>query len=113
MVFSEEDANGVKQPHKDPLVIILMIEGFKTRHVSVDNGSFANIIYLSAFQQLKIDPKKLCPFESPLLKFNKDRVYPKGIVKLTITASSHPFQVTKQLNFLVVDCPSSYNVIIG
>ena len=29
MVFSEEDARGVKQPHDDPLVIMLMIEGQK------------------------------------------------------------------------------------
>ena len=50
MLFSEEDARGVKQPHDDPLVIMLMIEGFNTRRVLVDNGSSADIIYLSAFQ---------------------------------------------------------------
>lgn len=52
MVFSEEDAMGVKQPHDYQLVIILVIEGFNTRCVLVDNGSFADIIYLSTFQQL-------------------------------------------------------------
>ena len=31
ILFSEEDARGVKQPHDDPLVIMLMIEGFNTR----------------------------------------------------------------------------------
>ena len=30
IVFSEEDAEGVK-PHDDPLVIMLMIQGFNTR----------------------------------------------------------------------------------
>ena len=40
-------------------------------------------------------------------------MYPRGIVMLTITAGSHPFQVTNRHNFLVVDSPSSYNVIIG
>ena len=50
MLFSEEDVRGVKQPHDDPLVIMLMIEGFNTRRVLVDNGSSADIIYLSAFQ---------------------------------------------------------------
>ena len=49
MVFSEEDANRVKQPHDDPLVIMLMMEGFNTRHVSVDNGSFAEIIIFQLF----------------------------------------------------------------
>ena len=47
--FSEEDTRGVKQPHDDPLVIMILIEGFNTRRVLVDNGSSADIIYLSAF----------------------------------------------------------------
>ena len=47
--FSEEDARGVKPPHDDPLVIMILIEGFNTRRVLVDNGSSADIIYLSAF----------------------------------------------------------------
>ena len=48
MLFSEENARGVKQPHNDPLVIMLMIEGFNIRRVLVDNGSSIDIIYLSA-----------------------------------------------------------------
>ena len=52
------------------------------------------------------------PFDSPLVNFSRDRVYPKGIVTLTITVGSYPKQLTRQLDFLVVDCPSSYNVII-
>ena len=50
MFFSEEDARRVKQPHDDPLVIMLTIEGFNTRRILVDNGSSVDIIYLSAFQ---------------------------------------------------------------
>ncbi|XP_065630936.1 uncharacterized protein LOC136068134 [Quercus suber] len=113
MYFSEEDARGIKQPHDDPLVIMIMIEGFNTRRVLVDNGSLADIIYLSAFQQLKVDPNRLRPFESPVVNFSGDKVYPRGIVTLSITAGSYPFQVTNRHNFLVMDSPSSYNVIIG
>ena len=32
---------------------------------------------------------------------------------LTITMRTNPRQLTRQLDFLVVDCPSYYNVIIG
>ena len=32
---------------------------------------------------------------------------------MTIMAGSSPLQLTKQLDFLVMDCLSSYNVIIG
>ena len=113
MSFSEADARRVKQPYNDPLVIMLNIEGFNTKRVLVDNGNSADIIYLLAFQQLKLDSKRLRPFESPLVSFSGDRVYPRGIVMLTVTVGTHPRQLTLQLYFLVVDCPSSYNVIIG
>ena len=103
----------MKRPYDDPLVIMLMIEGFNTKRILVDNGSFANIIYLPAFQQLKLDPRRLRPYDSPFVNFSGDRVYPKGIVTLTITVGTYLKQLTRQLDFLVVDCPSSYNLIIG
>ena len=113
MSFNEEDTKGVKQPHNDPLVIMLTIEGFNTKRILVDNGSSVDIIYLPDFQQLKLDPGRLRPFDSPLVSFSGDRVYPKGIVTLTVTVGTYLKQLTRQLDFLVVDCPSSYDVIIG
>ena len=92
---------------------MLNIERFNTKRILVDNGSSADIIYLPTFQQLKLDPKRLRPFKSPLVNFSGDRVYPRGIVTLTITVGTQPRQLTRQLDFLVVDCPSSYNIIIG
>ena len=113
MSFNEAYAKGVKQPHNDPLVIMLTIKGFNTKRILVDNSTSVDIIYLSAFQQLKLDPRRLRPFDSPLVSFSGDRVYPKGLVRLIVMVGTYPVQLTRQLDFLVVDCPSSYNVIIG
>ena len=113
MFFSKEDVRGVKQPHDNPLVIMLMIEGFNTRRILVNNGSSADIIYLSAFQQQKLDLGRLRPFESSFFSFNGDRVYSKGIMMLTVMVGSYPRQLICQLDFLEVDYPFSYNVIIG
>ena len=113
MSFNEADARGVKQSHNDLLVIMLNVEGFNTKRILVDNGSSADIIYLPAFQQLRLDLKRLCPFKSPLVSFSGDRVYPRSIVTLIVTVGTQPRQLIRQLDFLVVDCPSSYNVIIG
>ena len=90
MSFNEVDARGVRQLHNDPLVIMLTIEGFNTKRILVDNGNSADIIYLPAFQQLKLDPKRLWPFDSPLVSFSGDRVYPKGRVTLTLTVGTYP-----------------------
>ena len=103
----------MKQPHNDPLVIMLTIEGFNTKKILVDNGSFVDIIYLPMFQKLKLDPRRLHPFDSLFVIFSGDKVYPKGIVTLTVMVGTYPVQLTCQLDFLVVDCPSSYDVIIG
>ena len=69
---------------------MLTIEGFNIQRILMDNGSSADIIYLSAFQQLKLDPRRLCLFNSLLASFSGDRVYPKGIVTLTVTVGTHP-----------------------
>lgn len=90
IVFLKEDAKGVKQPYDDPLVIMLTIEGFNIRRFLVDNGSSTDIIYLSAFQKLKVNSNRLRPLESPLVSFNGDRVYLKGIMILKVTTGTYP-----------------------
>lgn len=57
ITFSKNDARGIRQPHDDPLVITLVIEGYNTRRVLVDNGSSANIMYMMAYQHMKLDLK--------------------------------------------------------
>uniref|UniRef100_A0A2N9HAM0 Uncharacterized protein n=1 Tax=Fagus sylvatica TaxID=28930 RepID=A0A2N9HAM0_FAGSY len=111
--FSEEDARGTHQPHDDALVITINIAGFTTRRVMVDNGSSADILYLPAYQQMRLDKDKLRPMDAPLVGFTGDKVCPVGIVTLPITVGTHPKTVSKTVDFLVVNCPSAYNAIIG
>ena len=41
------------------------------------------------------------------------KVQPVGTVTLPVVVGAYPQQVAKDVNFLVVDCSSSYNAIIG
>ena len=113
ITYNKDDARGIHQPHDDALVVTMTIAGFITRRVLIDNGSSANIIYLPAYQQMKIDKERLRPIDIPLVGFTKDKVRLSGIVSLIIEARTYPKQVTASVEFLVVDCPSAYNVIIG
>ena len=70
-------------------------------------------MYITAFQQINFDPKRLKPFGSLLVSFSRDCVYPKGIISLQITTGTYLALVTRMVDFLVVNCPSSYNVILG
>ena len=56
----------------------------------VDNGSSADILYLLAYQQMKLDKDKLRPMDAPLVGFTGDKVFPVGIVTLTITVETYP-----------------------
>ena len=55
----------------------------------------------------------LRPVNSPLVGFGGIKVQPVGIVTLPVVVGAYPQQVTRHVNFLVVDCSSSYNAIIG
>uniref|UniRef100_A0A2N9F5Z7 Uncharacterized protein n=1 Tax=Fagus sylvatica TaxID=28930 RepID=A0A2N9F5Z7_FAGSY len=112
-LVSEDDARNIHHPHDDALVVTLTIAGFITRRVLIDNGSSADIIYLPAYQQMKIDKERLKPIDIPLVGFTGDKVKPLGVVSLVIEAGTYPKQVRTSVEFLVVDCPSAYNVIIG
>ena len=49
----------------------------------------------------------------PLVSFTGDRIVPRDIVTLTIIIGTYPAQVTKEIDFLIVDCLSTYNIILG
>uniref|UniRef100_A0A2N9IG75 Reverse transcriptase domain-containing protein n=1 Tax=Fagus sylvatica TaxID=28930 RepID=A0A2N9IG75_FAGSY len=69
ITFTEEDARKVFHPHDDALVVTLEIAGYSIRRVLIDNGSSTDIIYLMAFQQMKIGKDQLRPIETPLVGF--------------------------------------------
>nr|XP_023895777.1 uncharacterized protein LOC112007641 [Quercus suber] len=113
ITFTDEDAERVHHPHDDAIVVTLLIADYKTRRVLIDNGSSADILYYSAFQQMRLGRDLLRPTSSPLVGFGGMKVQPVGSVSLPVTVGAYPQQVTKEVNFLVVDCSSSYNAIIG
>ena len=113
IIFSERDGRGIRQPHDNPLVIMLRVEKFNIHWVLINNGSSADIIYLHAFQQMKMDKKRIKHFTSPLVSFTGDRIILRAIVTLIGIAGTYPVQVTKEIDFLIVDYPSTYNIILG
>ena len=62
---------------------------------------------------MKLDKKRIKPFTSPLVSFIGDKIIPRGIVTLIVTARNYPAQIIKEINFLIVDYPLTYNIILG
>ncbi|XP_030931044.1 uncharacterized protein LOC115956922 [Quercus lobata] len=111
--FTDEDAERIHHPHDDAIIITLLIADYTTRRVLVDNGSSADILYYPAFQQMRLGRDQLRLVCSPLIGFGGMKVQPVGTITLPVVVGSYPQQITKEVNFLVVDCASSYNAIIG
>ncbi|XP_075658841.1 uncharacterized protein LOC142628679 [Castanea sativa] len=80
--------------------------------VLVDNESSVDILYYPAFQKMGIGRERLIPTNVPLVGFEGTRVYPLGVVTLSVTTREYPQQITKDVVFLVVDCSSAYNAIL-
>ena len=78
----------------------------------MDNGSLADILYYPAFQQMKLGRDQLRPVNSFLVGFGVTKVQPMGTITLPVVVGVYQQLVTKDVNFLVVDCSSSYNAII-
>ena len=60
-----------------------------------------------------ISRERLVPTNAPLVGFGGTRVLPLGAVTLSVMVGDYPQQITKNVTFLVVDCSSAYNAILG
>ena len=62
---------------------------------------------------MRFKREQLIPTNVPLIGFEGTRVCPFGKVTLPMMISNYPQQITKDVTFLVVDCSSAYNAILG
>ena len=110
--FTDEVTRRLHHPHEEVIVITLTISNYTTRGVLVDNGSSADILYYPAFQQMRISKELLRPVNVPLIGFGGMKILPVGTISLIVVVDSYPRPITKEVNFLVIDCLPLYNAII-
>ncbi|KAL5539242.1 hypothetical protein UlMin_045287 [Ulmus minor] len=113
IIFTEEEASGLWHPHKDAIVVSLRIASRKVYKILIDNGSSADILFRSTLNRMNLVGAKFEPIKSALYVFTGDSVSSEGVLNLPIEFGTNPCQHIQSVNFVVVDCPSSYNAIIG
>ena len=113
ITFFEADLEGCQHPHDDPLVIRAVMANKTVHRVQIDNGSLTDIIFALAFNKMGIGREKLEPLNAHLRGFSGDRVRPLGSVQLVLTLGDPPCQATTMTKFLIVEAPSTYNVLLG
>ena len=113
LTFSDADAEGVRFPHHDPLVISAMIGNHLVHRCLIDDGSSVDILYLDVLEKMKISPQNLRAAASPLHGFIGDSIFPEGSIELAVSFGEEPTRSTAVSNFMVVKSRSSYNAILG
>ncbi|KAL5551413.1 hypothetical protein UlMin_001589 [Ulmus minor] len=113
IIFTEEEASGLWHPHKDAIVVALRIASRKVYKILIDNGSSADILFRSTLNRMDLVGAKFDPIKSALYGFTGDSIHSEGVLNLPVELGTHPCQHIQSVEFVVVDCPSSYNAIIG
>ncbi|KAL0402298.1 UNVERIFIED_CONTAM: hypothetical protein Slati_4259700 [Sesamum latifolium] len=112
IMFNSNDFEKGVAPHNDALVISATVSNFWVKKVLVDTGSAADILFFTAFSQMGIGVEMLMKVNTPLVGFNGRVVEPLWEITLPISIRTAPHRATRMLKFLVVDAPSSYNIIM-
>ena len=107
--FLDENKVGTIQPHDDALVVTLRIGGYDVKRVLVDQGSVVEIMYPDLYNGLRLKPKDLTTYDSPLISFEGKTVILKGQIRLPVQTGSKVVEV----DFIVVDAYSPYTMIVA
>ncbi|CAL8150708.1 unnamed protein product [Prunus armeniaca] len=113
ITFCEEEEEGIIYPHDDPMIIRAEITDYDVGRVLIDTGSSVNVIFADAFRGLGIADNMVNRQITPLLSFSGDLVQPVGSVSLPIAFGIFPRKTMTYDQFLIVDYPTAYNVIVG
>ncbi|CAL9000626.1 unnamed protein product [Prunus brigantina] len=95
------------------MIIRADIADYDVGRVLIDTGSSVNVIFADAFRGLGVADSMVNRQITPLLSFSGDLVQPVGSVSLPIAFGVAPRKTMTYDQFLIVYCPTAYNVIFG
>ena len=109
ITFDASDLEPVCGPHHDSLVIKIQIGWATISSVLVDGGIAVNIVMLEALQSMGISEDKIVRKSSMLVGFSGESKHSVGEITLPVYVDG----ATSLEGFVVLDCLSTYNVILG
>lgn len=106
--FTAKEQENILALHHDTLVISPTVENCLVKRILVDNGSSTNIIFLAAYNELELEKDVLTPKVTSLIRFGGEVKQVVGKVMISVYAK----RIKMSTKFLVIDCNSSYNMIM-
>ncbi|XP_016206923.1 uncharacterized protein LOC107647360 [Arachis ipaensis] len=96
----------------DPVVISICTGELMVKKVLLDPGSSANVLFYSTFRKMQLSDKALQHSTGKLVGFSGESVPVSGYVWLRTTLGEPSNSKTLDIQFLVIDCSSPYNIIL-
>ncbi|XP_074314545.1 uncharacterized protein LOC141649763 [Silene latifolia] len=109
VTFDETDIESGAEQHDDALTITLSIGNCTVRKALVDTGSSVNLIMLETLKTMGFDKENLIKKSVPLVGFSGETAHSVG----EITIPTYIEGVNKLVRYLVIEGPTTYNVILG
>ncbi|KAM6551302.1 hypothetical protein CsatB_001110 [Cannabis sativa] len=100
-------------PHNDPLVVKVQIANKMVARTMIDNGASFNILFKTTYEKMGLQLKDLTPCLLAIYSFSGQGVAPLGRIRLPLTVGQAPTSMTVMAQFLVLDVPSAFNVMLG
>ena len=107
--FDETDMEHVIEPQHDSLVISLPVGNCLIRRILIDNGSAVNIIMLETLQQMGLTEADMVKKSIVLVGFSGETKRTMGEISFPTYAQG----MNSLQKFLVINCQSTYNIILG
>jgi hypothetical protein len=114
LAFYDSELPGEASNSAIPLLVRASMANADVRRVLIDTGASCDFMYTSLFKTLQLTEKNLSPYVGDeLYGFNGSYTQPWRYVELLVTFGEGEAKKTIKIPFLVIDCPSLYNCIIG
>lgn len=109
IIFHSSEASNLSRPHDDVLVLTLNVSNCEVGQILVDIGSSADVLFLSTLREMELFESDIEKSMTVLTGFNDESISAIGKIKLSVFAVGENMMTS----FLVLDCPSAYNIILG
>nr|XP_025697379.1 uncharacterized protein LOC112798324 [Arachis hypogaea] len=113
ITFNQTDIYSATPNTDDPVVISVQTGDLLVRKVLLDPGSSADVLFYSTFSKMNLSEKLIQPSSGELVGFSGERVPIKGYIWLKTTMGNDSLSKTLDIHYLIVNCPSPYNIILG
>nr|XP_025636282.1 uncharacterized protein LOC112730408 [Arachis hypogaea] len=111
--FNQADFKSASPNLDDPVVISIQVGELLVRKILLDPGSSADVLFYSTFTKMILSEKLIQPSSGELIGFSGERVPIMGHIWLKTTMGEIPMSKSIDIQYLIVNCYSPYNIILG